>query len=142
MPRSPTAPSLRCVHTSLPVAASSATIERFAPSTYITLPATIGLKRTVPSPAGYVQATSSCFTFDLLICFSAEYCVEPGPPRYPVHVVNGLSSAAETHRAPRPHAAAAAASSRPAETTRRMVAVLFTASRPESESAAAVRATC
>ena len=45
---------LRCdaSRLSLPVAASIATIDRLAPSTYITLSTTIGLNRTVPSPAG------------------------------------------------------------------------------------------
>src|SRR6266853_6279752 len=41
------------------------------------------------SPVGYVQATSSWVTLDLLICLSEEYCEESAPPRYWRHVLNG-----------------------------------------------------
>src|SRR5579871_5282963 len=52
---------------------------------------TIGLKRYAPSPVGYVHAIWSCFTLDLLICFSAEYCEESAPPRCSRQLVKGLS---------------------------------------------------
>src|SRR5579863_8954529 len=58
---------------------------------------TMGSNTKAPRPAsGYVQATSSCFTLDLLICFSEEYCAESAPPRYSDQVAKDRSSAADT----------------------------------------------
>src|SRR5689334_17977137 len=47
------------------------------------------------SPVAYDQATASCFTFDLLIWLSEEYCEESAPPRYWFQVLKGRRSAAE-----------------------------------------------
>jgi hypothetical protein len=47
----------------------------------------------VPGPVGYVQATSIRLTFDLLICFSDEYCEESEPPRYWFQVAKDRSAA-------------------------------------------------
>src|SRR5579863_8586068 len=54
---------------------------------------TTGLKVYVPGPVSYVQATSSCFTFDLLICLRDEYCEESAPPRYSPQVAKDRSAA-------------------------------------------------
>src|SRR5207342_3396334 len=89
MPRSPTAPWFSCVQISLPVAASSAMTDRFLARTYITPSTTIGLNRYVRmSPVGYVQATSSFDTFDLLIWSSDENWDESDAPRYCRQVLN------------------------------------------------------
>src|SRR6478672_642503 len=83
MPRSPMAPWFSWAQISFPVDASTATIDRFLASRYITPSTTIGLNRYVRmSPVGNVQATSSFATFDLLICLRAEYWDESEPPRY------------------------------------------------------------
>src|SRR3984957_3216007 len=57
-------------------------------------PSTIrGLNVYVPGPASYIQATSSCLTFDLLICLRDEYCEESAPPRYWFQVSKDRSAA-------------------------------------------------
>src|SRR5262245_11881662 len=91
MPRAPGPPMW--VQSSFPVAASRATMDP-AFDTYIRLSTTIGLNVRAPPPIVYVQATASCLTFDLLICFKEEYCEESCPPPYPIHVSNDRRSAA------------------------------------------------
>src|SRR5215471_852333 len=81
MPRAPTAPSFGWTHFSLPVAASSATIERFFASTYI-VPFTISGLNRYASSDGYVHATVSRPTLVLSISFSEEYCDESTPPPF------------------------------------------------------------
>ena len=57
------------IQISLPVAASSATMELSLARTYIEPSTTSGLKEyLLLSPVGYVQATSSLSTLDLSIC--------------------------------------------------------------------------
>src|ERR1700721_2252431 len=84
---------LGCAHNCFPVAASSATTELLCASTYRTPSTTTGLKVYVPGPVSYLQATSSCLTFDLLICLRDEYCEESAPPRYWPQVAKDLSAA-------------------------------------------------
>src|SRR5580692_7142131 len=84
---------LGCAHNCFPVAASSATTELLCASTYRTPSTTTGLKVYVPGPVSYLQATSSCLTFDLLICLSDEYCEESAPPRYWLQVAKDRSAA-------------------------------------------------
>src|SRR5689334_14933838 len=91
MPRAPGPPI--CVQSSFPVAASRATMDPDF-DTYIVLATTTGLNVSAPPPTAYVHATASCLTFDLLICFSEEYCEESCPPPYPIQVSNDLRSAA------------------------------------------------
>src|SRR5579862_9472040 len=93
MPRVPTAPMLGWTQISLPVAPSRATTELFCARTYITPSTTMGSKTKVPGPVGYIQATASCLTFDLLICLSDEYCDESAPPRYWLQVEKDRSAA-------------------------------------------------
>src|SRR5262252_2057572 len=81
MPRAPTAPSFGWTHFSLPVAASSATIERFFASTYIVPFAISGLNEYASSD-GYVHATVSRPTLVLSISLSEEYCDESTPPPF------------------------------------------------------------
>src|SRR4051812_19131235 len=82
-----------CTHSSLPVAASTAAMPPFA-FTYIVRSTTIGLNRSAPlSAVEYFQATRSDPTFALVICVSAEYCDESGPPPYSAHVVCGFGAA-------------------------------------------------
>src|ERR1700733_2450571 len=80
-------------HNCFPVAASSATTELLCASTYRTPSTTTGLKVYVPGPVSKVQATSSCLTFDLLICLRDEYCEESAPPRYWLQVAKERSAA-------------------------------------------------
>src|ERR1700684_2745691 len=54
---------------------------------------TRGSKVYVPGPVLNVQATSSCLTFDLLICLRDEYCEESAPPRYWLQVAKDRSAA-------------------------------------------------
>jgi hypothetical protein len=89
MPRAPTAPSFGYDQSSLPLNASSATTSLSRAVTYIVRSTTMGFNEKLRSPTGNVQATSSRFTFDLSICFSAEYCEESAPPLYVRQVVYG-----------------------------------------------------
>src|SRR5580704_8890441 len=84
---------LGCAHNCFPVAASSATTELLCANTYMTPSTTRGSKVFVPGPVWYVQATSSCLTFDLLICLRDEYCEESAPPRYWPQVSKDCSAA-------------------------------------------------
>src|ERR1700677_1887782 len=84
---------LGCAHNCFPVAASSAITELLCASTYMTPSTTTGLKVYVPGPVSYVHATSSCLTFDLLICLRDEYCEESAPPRYWLQVSKDRSAA-------------------------------------------------
>src|SRR5271165_504892 len=71
------------VQISLPVEASSATMELFFARTKTMLSTTSGLKKyRLWSPVEYVQATSSFATFERLICSRAEYWAESAPPLY------------------------------------------------------------
>ena len=62
-----------------------------SPITYMTPSAISGLNGNLPPRPGarWVQASSSLLTFVLLICLSAEYCIESMVPPKSLHVVYG-----------------------------------------------------
>src|SRR6266540_7099635 len=97
MPRLPGVPSwTRCDQRCLPVTASRATMALAGPSRNMTPSTTIGLKPKLPflSGTGKNHACSSRLTLPLLICVSAEYCMEFDVPPYSLHVVyDGVAGA-------------------------------------------------